>query len=48
VHCLPICRYGDAAALARLLQRGCPVDASDYDGRTLLHVAVTNKQQVRV
>lgn len=41
------CRYGDAAALARLLQRGCPVDAADYDGRTLLHVAVTNKQQVR-
>jgi hypothetical protein len=41
-----VCRYGDSAALARLLQRGCPVDAADYDGRTLLHVAVTNKQQV--
>uniref|UniRef100_A0A383VF86 Cyclic nucleotide-binding domain-containing protein n=1 Tax=Tetradesmus obliquus TaxID=3088 RepID=A0A383VF86_TETOB len=41
-------RYGDAAALARLLQRGCPVDAADYDGRTLLHVAVTNKQQAIV
>jgi hypothetical protein len=40
------CRYGDSAALGRLLQRGCPVDAADYDGRTLLHVAVTNKQQV--
>jgi hypothetical protein len=41
-------RYGDSAALGRLLQRGCPVDAADYDGRTLLHVAVTNKQQVGV
>lgn len=40
------CRYGDSAALGRLLLRGCPVDAADYDGRTLLHVAVTNKQQV--
>lgn len=31
-------RYGDTAALARLLQRGCPVDAADYGGRSLLHV----------
>lgn len=41
------CRYGDTAALARLLARGCPVDAADYDGRSLLHVAVHNKQEVR-
>jgi hypothetical protein len=41
-------RYGDTAALTRLLNRGCPVDASDYDGRSLLHVAVHNKQEVRV
>jgi hypothetical protein len=47
MHCLLGRRYGDSAALARLLQRGCPVDAADYDGRTLLQVAVTNKQQVR-
>jgi hypothetical protein len=40
------CRYGDTAALARLLDRGCPVDAADYDGRSLLHVAVHNKQEV--
>ena len=38
-------RYGDTAALARLLGRGCPVDAADYDGRSLLHVAVHNKQE---
>lgn len=33
--------------MARLLERGCPVDAADYDGRSLLHVAVHNKQEVR-
>eukprot|EP00879_Flechtneria_rotunda_P017633 GHRR01018484.1.p1 GENE.GHRR01018484.1~~GHRR01018484.1.p1 ORF type:complete len:322 (+),score=149.17 GHRR01018484.1:57-1022(+) len=45
---LAAARYGDAAALSRLLERGCPVDAADYDGRTLLHVAVTNKQEAIV
>lgn len=38
-------RYGDVPALQKLIDRGCPVDATDYDGRTLLHVAVTNKQE---
>eukprot|EP00775_Hariotina_reticulata_P003994 gene3994-4245_t len=42
---LAAARYGDCAALQRLLERGCPVDAADYDGRTLLHVAVTNGQE---
>ena len=41
-------RYGDTAALGRLLGRGCPVDAADYDGRSLLHVAVHNKQEAVV
>lgn len=45
---LAAARYGDTAALTRLLNRGCPVDASDYDGRSLLHVAVHNKQEAVV
>lgn len=44
--CTVLYRYGDTAALTRLLDRGCPVDAADYDGRSLLHVAVHNKREV--
>eukprot|EP00775_Hariotina_reticulata_P002549 gene2549-2852_t len=45
---LTAARYGDCGALQRLLKRGCPVDVEDYEGKTLLFVAVTSKQEAAV
>lgn len=38
---------GDVAVIQRLLDRGCPADAADYDQRTGLMLAAANGQEVR-
>lgn len=46
VALLEAARQGQVLEVTQLLERGCPPDAADAEGRTALTVAATHGQQV--